>query len=104
MGCVAWPNRNQQGEFVEFISRAKGNFRETYKSQNKTRFLRCIGYLNSIKKKLKARFIANSSSCTNTELSKLLTSCLTAVKNMLLSTVKRYMKDLARIYFDQLQI
>ena len=29
----------------------------------------------------KARFIANSSSCTKTELSKLLTSCLTAVKN-----------------------
>ena len=28
-----------------------------------------------------ARFIANSSSCTTTELSKLLTSCLTAVKN-----------------------
>ena len=30
---------------------------------------------------IKARFIANSSSCTTTELSKLLTSCLTAVKN-----------------------
>ena len=29
----------------------------------------------------KARFIANSGSCTTTELSKLLTSCLTAVKN-----------------------
>ena len=29
----------------------------------------------------KARFIANSSSCTTTEISKLLTSCLTAVKN-----------------------
>ena len=28
----------------------------------------------------KARFIANSSSCTTTELSKLLTSCLTAIK------------------------
>ena len=44
----------------------------------KTKFLRCTGYLNSIKP-YKARFIANSSSCT-TELSKLLTSCLTAVK------------------------
>ena len=32
------------------------------------------------KKTYKARFIANSSSCTTTELSKLLTSCLTAVK------------------------
>ena len=32
------------------------------------------------KKPYKARFIANSSSCTTTELSKLLISCLTAVK------------------------
>ena len=45
----------------------------------KTKFLRCTDYLNSIKP-YKARFIANSSSCTATELSKLLTSCLTAVK------------------------
>ena len=57
----------------------------------KTKFLRCTGYLNSIKH-YKARFIANSSSCTTTELSKLLTSCLTAVKNMLSSIVKRYMR------------
>ena len=47
----------------------------------KTDFLRCIGYLSFTKKPYKARFIANSSSCTTTELSKLLTSCLTAVKN-----------------------
>ena len=33
------------------------------------------------KRPYKARFIANSSFCTTTELSKLLTSCLTAVKN-----------------------
>ena len=33
------------------------------------------------KRPYKARFIANSCSCTTTELSKLLTSCLTAVKN-----------------------
>ena len=32
------------------------------------------------KRPYKARFIANSSSCTTTVLSKLLTSCLTAVK------------------------
>ena len=32
------------------------------------------------KQPYKARFIANSSSCTTTELSKLLTSCLTAIK------------------------
>ena len=47
--------------------------------KNKTKFLRCTGYLNSIKT-YKTRFIANSNSCTTTELSKLLTSCLTAVK------------------------
>ena len=41
----------------------------------------------------KARFTANSSSCTTTEFSKLLTSCLTAVKNMLSSSVKRYTRD-----------
>ena len=46
----------------------------------KTKFVRCTGYLDSIKP-YKARFIANSSSCTTTELSKLLTSCLKAVKN-----------------------
>ena len=32
------------------------------------------------KRPYKARFIANSSSCTTTEFSKLLTSCLTAIK------------------------
>ena len=47
--------------------------------KTKTEFLRCTAYLNSIKP-YKARFIANSSSCTTTKLSKLLTSCLTAVK------------------------
>ena len=46
----------------------------------KIKFLRCTGYLNSIKKTYTSRFIANSSSCTTTELSKLLTLCLTAVK------------------------
>ena len=45
----------------------------------KTKFLRCTGYLNPIKP-YKARFIANSSSCMTTELSKLLTLCLTTVK------------------------
>ena len=33
------------------------------------------------KRPYKARFIANSSSCTTTSLSKVLTSCLTAIKN-----------------------
>ena len=71
----------------------------------KTKFLRCTGYLNSIKKDpYKARFIANSSSCLTTELTKLLTSCLTAVKDMLSSTVKRYMRDRVKPYFGLLKI
>ena len=51
-----------------------------------TKFLHCTG-------------IANSSSCTTTELSKLLTSCLTADKNMLSSIVKRYMRDPVKTLF-----
>ena len=47
--------------------------------KTKTMCLRYTGYLNAIKN-LNARFIANSSSCTITKLSKLLASCLTAVK------------------------
>ena len=50
--------------------------------KTKRDFLHSIGYQNCTKKKTyKARFIANSSSCTTTELSKLLTSCLTTIKN-----------------------
>ena len=52
----------------------------------------------------KERFFANSSSCTTTELSKLLTSCLTAVKNMLSNIVKRYMRDPVKTYFGLLKI
>ena len=58
----------------------------------KTKILRCTGDLNSIKN-YKARFIANLSSCTTTEFSKLIASFLMAVENMLLSTVKRYMRE-----------
>ena len=47
-------------------------------NQNKVPTLYWLPKLH--KKPYKARFIANSSSCTTTELSKLLTSCLTAVK------------------------
>ena len=52
----------------------------------------------------KARFIANSSSCRTTDLSKLLTTCLTAVKNMLSSIVKRYMRDPVKTYFGLLKL
>ena len=62
-------------------------------------------WLPKLHKKLyKARFNANSSCCTTTELSKLFTTCLTAVKNMLSSTVKRYMRDPVKTYFSLLKI
>ena len=51
-------------------------------NQDKVPTLYWLPKLN--KKNYKARFIANSSSCTTTELSKLLTSCLTAVKKHLI--------------------
>ena len=46
----------------------------------KKRFLRLYWLPEIHKRPYKARFIANSSSCTTTELSKLLNSCLTAIK------------------------
>ena len=47
----------------------------------KTGFRRCKKWLPKLHKRpYKARFIANSSSCTTTELSKLLYTCLTAIK------------------------
>ena len=70
----------------------------------KTKFLRYTGYLNSFKKPYKARFIADASSCTTTELSKLVTLCLTAVENMLSSNVKRYMRDPVKTFFGLFKI
>ena len=56
-------------------------------------------------KTYKARFIANSSSCTTTELSKMLTSCLTTIeKNMLLNIVKKSMKGPVKLCFGQSKI
>ena len=52
----------------------------------------------------KSRFIATSSSCTTTELSELLTSCLTTIKIMLLNTVKKSMKGPIKIFFGQSNI
>ena len=52
----------------------------------------------------KARFIANSSSCTTTVVSKLLTSCLTAVKNIGLHTMILFTKGTELTIFGQLII
>ena len=50
----------------------------------KTKFLRCTGYLNSIKKRYKARFIANSSSCTTTNF----LNCYSRVLQLLKHVIK----------------
>ena len=49
-------------------------------------------------------FIAYSSSCTTTVLSKLLTSCLTVVKNIGLDTIILFTKGTELTIFGQLKI
>ena len=56
------------------------------------------------KRPYNARFIANSSSCTTTELSKLLTSCLTAVKNHVIRYCEKVYKRSGKNLFGQLEI
>ena len=56
------------------------------------------------KRSYKAGFIGNSSSCTTTFLSKLLTSCLTAVKNIGLNTMILFTKGTELTIFGQLKI
>ena len=52
----------------------------------------------------KACFIVNSSSCTTTVLSKLLNSCLTAVKNIGLDTIILFTTGMELTIFGQLKI
>ena len=47
------------------------------------------------KRPYKSRFIANSSACTTTELSILLTSCLTAI-TMSLNIAQQFMKEMVK--------
>ena len=56
------------------------------------------------KRPYKSRFIANSSACTTTELSILLTSCLTAIKTMSLNIAQQLIKEMVKIYFGLLKI
>ena len=56
------------------------------------------------KRPYKARFIANSNSCTTTELSKLLTSCLTAVKNHVIRYCEKVYERSGKVCFGQLKI
>ena len=56
------------------------------------------------KRPYESRFIVNSSACTTTELSILLTSCLTAIKTMSLNIAQQFMKEMVKIYFGLLKI
>ena len=69
----------------------------------KTKFLRYTGYLNSLKP-YKARFIANSSSCATTKLSKLLASCLTAVKKHVIKYCEKVYERSGKNLFGLLKI
>ena len=53
-------------------------------TESQKSFSHFIGYQKLHKRPYKARFIANYRSCTTTSLSKVLTSCLTAIKNHLI--------------------
>ena len=56
------------------------------------------------KRPYKSRFIANSSACTTTELSIILTSCLTAIKTMSLNIAQQFKKEMVKNYFGLLKI
>ena len=51
------------------------------------------------KRPYKSRFIANSSACTSTELSILLTSSSLRLKTMSLNITQQFMKEMVKIYF-----
>ena len=55
------------------------------------------------KRPYKSRVIANSSACTTTELSILLTSCLTAIKNHVIKYCKKIMKEMVQMCFGLLK-
>ena len=56
------------------------------------------------KRPYKSRFIVNSNACTTTELSILLTPCLTAIKAISLNIAQQFMKEMVKIYFGLLKI
>ena len=62
----------------------------------KTDFLRCIGYPSFTKDRIKHDLLQTS---TTTELSKLLTSCLTAVKNHVIKYCKKVYERSGKYFF-----
>ena len=67
-------------------------------------FLRYTGYLNFINSPISRVFFSNSSAYTTTELSILLTFCLTAIKTMSLNIAQQFMKEMFKMYFGLLKI
>ena len=65
-------------------------------------FLRHVDYLSVIKRAYKARCITNS--CTTTEVSKVVTSCLTAIKTREIRYCEKVYVRSVVIYFGQLKI
>ena len=56
------------------------------------------------KRPYKSHFIANSSACTTTELSILLTFVSLQLKTMSLNIAQQFMKEMVKIYFGLLKI
>ena len=66
--------------------------------------MRTIASFLRYKLPYKSRFIANSSACTTTELSILLTSCLTAIKNHVIKYYTTVYERNGKIFFGLLKI
>ena len=87
------------------LDKIKSNYiLESKLKKTKTKFLRFTGYLNSIKFHIKQDLLLILVLVRQQNFLKLLTSCLTALKNMLSRTVSRYMRDPVKIYFGLLKI
>ena len=67
-------------------------------------FIRYTDYLNFINGPINRVFIANSSACTTIELSILLTSCFTAIKNHVIKYCTTVYERNGTIYFGLLKI
>ena len=70
----------------------------------KTKFLRCTGYLNSIKNPIKQDLLLIRVLVRQHNFLNCLPRVLQLVKNMLSSIVKRYMRDPVKTYFGLLNI
>ena len=70
----------------------------------KTKFLRCTGYLNSIKKTIKQELVLIIVLVRQQNFLNCKPRVLQLLKNMLSNIVKRYMRDPVKTYFGLLKI